>query len=215
MRGFTLLEVVLATALLAAGLVLAYATLRTATGSVQRAEDIAARTDRVRAAQGFLRRQLQSAMPMPFERDADTGVATVFRGSRDEVEFVAPMPGFLARGGPQLQRLRIVRDGDALRLEFDHRMLLGDRIVEDPDARPPEVLLAGIADARFEFRGLDDEGALTDWSDDDWELRAQLPVMLRLRLEFAGAQRWPDLEIPMLLRGDGALPMSASMQGQP
>jgi general secretion pathway protein J len=54
-RGFTLIEVLLATVLLAAGLALAFATLRSATAMVQRGESIAQRNERIRAVEGFLR----------------------------------------------------------------------------------------------------------------------------------------------------------------
>src|SRR5690606_4961281 len=65
-RGFTLIEVLLATTLLALGLALAFATLRAATATVERGEVIAARSERMRAVDGFLRRRLAQATPIAF-----------------------------------------------------------------------------------------------------------------------------------------------------
>ncbi|MET0129791.1 MAG: prepilin-type N-terminal cleavage/methylation domain-containing protein, partial [Stenotrophomonas chelatiphaga] len=60
--GFTLIEVLLATALLAAGLALAFVTVRSAMTISQRGETMAADNERMRAVQGLLRRQLGQAL---------------------------------------------------------------------------------------------------------------------------------------------------------
>lgn len=204
-RGFTLIEVVLATALLAAGLALAYATLGAATGSVHGAERAIERTDRVRAVQGFLRRQIQAARPAPFDRDPDSGQPIAFRGERDGIEFVSAMPGHLARGGMHWQQLRLVPDAGALRLEFDHRLVLGGVLVDEGDARPPEVLMRGIERAEFQFRLLDQDARLGDWVSHHDLPPGQLPVMVALRVEFADAQRWPALEIALQMSGPAVI----------
>ena len=59
----------MATALLAAGLALAFATLRAATATVDRGEALVADSERIRAVQGFLRSRLASAHALAFEHD--------------------------------------------------------------------------------------------------------------------------------------------------
>ena len=56
--GFTLIEVLLATVLLAAGLALGFATVRAAGATAQRGEAIAERNERIRAVSEFLRRRI-------------------------------------------------------------------------------------------------------------------------------------------------------------
>ena len=107
-RGFSLIEVLLATALLAAGLALAFGALVNATRATERAEAMAQRQERLRAVQGFLRTQLNGALPIAFEFNPDTGEASFFRMTRTKLEFVATMPGYLSRGGPYLQTLELV-----------------------------------------------------------------------------------------------------------
>jgi general secretion pathway protein J len=199
--GFSLLEILVAVTLLALLLALAFGSLRTAMRSARSGEALVERTDRMRVAQEFLRRQLSHAMPLPFERLEDTGENRVFVADRDELRFVAPMPGYLARGGPHVQWLRLVDDADGSRLEFDHAQLNG----YDPDdpkgdsEREPVVLIEGFREARFEFRALDEQGELGEWSA-NWEDPQRLPLVVRLTLEFdeESRQRWPDLEIPLL-----------------
>ncbi len=200
-RGFTLLEILVAVTLLALLMALAFGTLRTAVRATRSGEALIERTDRMRLAQEFLRRQLSHAMPLPFERLEDTGENRVFVADRDSLRFVAPMPGYLARGGPHVQWLTLVDDRAGRRLEFDHALLNGYD-VDDPKGdskREPVVLLEGIREGRFEYRALDEQGELSAWSA-NWEDAQRLPLLVRLVLEFDedSRERWPDLEIPLL-----------------
>ena len=200
-RGFTLLEILIAVTLLALLVAMAYGTLRTAVRATRSGEALIERTDRMRVAQEFLRRQLSHAMPLPFERLEDSGENRVFVADAESLRFVAPMPGHLARGGPHVQWLTFVSERDGMRLEFDHAQLNG----YDPDnpkgdsEREPVTLIDGIRDGRFEFRELDEQGELGDW-DTSWDDPQRLPLLVRLVLEFdeASRKRWPDLEIPVL-----------------
>ncbi len=200
-RGFTLLEILIAVTLLALLVAMAYGTLRTAIRAMRSGEALIERTDRMRVAQEFMRRQLSHAMPLPFERMEDTGENRIFIADRDTLRFVAPMPGHLARGGPHVQWLTFTNGNDGMRLEFDHAQLNG----YDPDnpkasnKREPVVLLDGIESAHFEFRELDEQGELGEW-ESDWEDPQRLPLMVRLVVEYDrdSQKRWPDLEIPLL-----------------
>lgn len=199
-RGFTLIEVLLAVALLALGVTIAFATLRSAIGSVERGQALANRIDQVRAAQHFLRRQFAAATPKPWlSEDSDVeSDRTQLLGEPELLRFVAPMPGYLSHGGPYLQTLRVASDGDTLSLLFDHAMLVGDTLVDEPD-REPAVLLEGIAEARFYYRGLDELGEMLDWQD-QWPSMVALPMMIRLDVRFEDESvRWPPLvvEVPL------------------
>lgn len=202
-RGFTLMEVLLATALLAAGMALAFTTLRTATGSVARAEHLAAATEQTRSAQRFVRRQVSLALPLVYERNERTGLARQLWGEPGRLVFVGNMPGHLSHGGPHLQMLELVPDDDrgreGYRLEFSYRLLIGEMVVEPEDARPPVILVDGIADGVFEFRGLLADGEMSDW-EPGWEMPMQLPRLVRLNLRFVDERRfWPPLAMALNL----------------
>lgn len=186
--GFTLIEAVLATSLLAMGLALAFGILRGATGATTRAEAASQRQERLRAVQGFLRTQVNAALPIGFEFDGESGEATFFRVAPRKLELVASMPGYLSRGGPYLQTFELVDGPDGQRLQFQDRMLAPDGPL-DPE-RPPVVLLEGIADASFESQTFDPQGRIAGWG--DWKQSAQLPPLVRLRLRFVDDRRWPE-----------------------
>lgn len=206
-RGFTLLELMLALTLLALLMAGAWAGVSTASRALDRGEDLIDRTNTIRVAQEFLRRELSQALALPIEQDPATGESVLFAGASDEVTFVAPMPGYLGRGGAYVQRLRLEQQDGDLRLTFRHVLLNGydadDRPLDDPDLEPV-VLLDRIADARFSYRALDDQGELEDWTD-EWDTRGRTPLLVRLEIEFLpeSRMRWPELVIP--LRFDPAI----------
>ena len=211
--GFTLLEVLLATGLLALALTLAFGAIRAAVGSVRSGEALIDRTDEVRITQEFLRRQFSHAMPLAFEQMEDNGERKLFEADAEAVRFVAPMPGYLSRGGPHVQWLQVERGRDGYALLFDHAQLNGydpDQPKPD-DARPPVVLMEGLADARFEFRALDDNGDLGDWSD-AWDDPQLMPLMVRLSVEFedGDARQWPTFEVPLRLSSAAVAPRRLS-----
>ena len=190
-RGFSLVEVMLATALLATGIALAFATFANAAKATERAEEIAQRNERLRAVQSFIRRQVEGALPLPFEFTEATGEATVFECDGQTLRLVATMPGYLSRGGPHLQQFALVRGENGLRLEFSHQLLTPDGALDAE--REPEVLLDGIAEASFEVRTLDDDGKPGSWND-DWRQVDQFPRLVRLKLRMRDPRaQWPDL----------------------
>src|SRR5688572_7934930 len=115
-RGFTLIEMLIATVLLAAGLTLAFATIGGATKTTQRGEAMAAHSERIRAVEGFLRTRLEGTRPVPFHYDPTTGVAQRFLGEPDRLRFVADLPDYLGRGGPYLHDFVIEGDRDNARI---------------------------------------------------------------------------------------------------
>ena len=195
-RGFTLIEILLATALLAAGLALGFATLRAATATVERGEQLAERTERMRAVEGFLRRRLASATPIGFGTDPDTGRMIRFIGEPGRLRFVADLPNYLGRGGPHLHDVAVL-DGEAgpvLAVAFT--MVLSGNLVETREARPPEVLVPDLSGARFRYRGLGEDGRLGEWSD-RWEQVDAMPLQVSVELSSRSGGRWPPLLVSL------------------
>src|SRR5699024_9939917 len=118
-RGFTLLELLAAMALLALLMLGVWSGIRTAAQTSSRGRAVVDRLDRRRGGQRSLRRNPAQATPVPWAR-VDDGRPVVFHGGPHRMRFVAPLPGFLGRMGPQWQALELVPDGedsDRLRLQ--------------------------------------------------------------------------------------------------
>ena len=211
MRGFTLLEVLLAIILLGLLMAGAYSGIHASANAMRAGEAAIDRTDRLRTAQQFLRRQIDGILPLAFAQDTDTGSTHIFDGDARFMRFVAAMPGYLSRGGPYVQTLELARGKQGLQLQFTDVMLNGydakDAKTSDTE---PVVLLDHIADGRFQYRTLDDQGQLTNWSS-DWPDSSVTPLLVRIELTMQpGVQiPWPTLDIAPMLNAGTVRPMFA------
>lgn len=205
-RGFTLIEVMLAILLLAVLLTLAYGGIRSAVRSMHAGEALIDRINRVRVAQEFVRHQVSRILPLPFGQEEGTGMNFMFQGEGDFMRFVAPMPGYLSRGGSYVQTFELTNTRNGKQLLFFHSMLNGydEKKLRSEDAEPV-VLMDQIESGEFEYRKLDPEGKLEDWSN-DWEDPSITPVMVRIHLKMRpeALVDWPDMEIPLMLDAGAA-----------
>lgn len=180
--GFTLVELLLALTLMSMLLALAYGGLRAATRATDRGQNILEDSSRIRMAHQFVRKQLNQISPLVFEQSDDGLDRTVFIGEERRIRYVAPMPGYLGFGGPQVQELEIVRGKDGLELVLSHALLQGfeeDLLYE----RDPIPLVGKIESARFSFLGVDETGELTGWTS-TWDQPDTLPKSIALEIEF-------------------------------
>ncbi|WP_133478812.1 prepilin-type N-terminal cleavage/methylation domain-containing protein [Cognatilysobacter segetis] len=194
-RGFTLVEVLIATVLLAMGLTLAFATITGATQAARRGEELAASSEHIRAVEGFLRRRIAGARAVSFEVDRASGLPTRFTGDGAHMRFVSDLPGYIGRGGPSLHDLRVERmpSGEGVRLTLGLTVVepAGEPPVAD---RAPEVLADGVRAVRFRYRGLGENGAPGEWKD-TWTAVEQLPLLVEIQITGADGRPWPLLTV--------------------
>lgn len=193
--GFTLLEVLASLVLLALLLVGVYSGLRTATHSVRSGTAAVARIDQIRSTQQFLQRELAQSMAQPISHN-DRGENIYFVGNEHELLYVAPLPGYLGKLGPQLQSLKLVDEGHG-----DSSLVLSLALLP-PDGQPPkpvgdpQVLIDHIHGGSFSYRGVDVQGHAIPWSA-TWPDGRLLPLLVRVQLQLAGNYDWPLLEVPL------------------
>lgn len=209
-QGFTLIEVLLATVLLAAGLALAFASLRAATGTTQRGESIAQRSERMRAVEGFLRRRIAGARPISFANNPDSGVQERFTGDGERMRFVSDLPDYLGRGGPYLHELAVESDADGTRLSIALTLVQGGVLMPEQPARPPETLVANMQAVRFRYRAMTADNRLGEWQE-QWDQPEQMPLQVQVLLRDGDGRDWPPLVVALPLASSyaamaGALP---------
>jgi len=199
-RGFTLVELLLATMLLALLMAGAYSGITATRRAAQSGEDMIDRTNRVRVAQEFLRRQMRGALALNFQVDETNGEVRMFEGEGDYMRFVSTMPGHMSRGGAYVQELTVESGPGGKRLVFRHQMLNGFDPDNPESERDPVVLIEGIDDGGFEFIGLDETGKLDDWRD-TWKNTGVLPLAIRVKFRMTEGSRyeWPTMDVPLLV----------------
>ncbi len=191
--GFTLVELLLALSLMSMLLALAYGGLRASTRAADKGQAVLEDSGRIRMAHQFVRKQLNQMAPLAFAENGDQQERVVFEGSARKIRYVAPMPGYLGFGGPQVQELEIISGDEGDQLVLSHALLQG---FEEGNLylRDPIVLLEQIEFAEFGFLGRDETGELTGWVN-QWAQPGQLPEAVSLEIEFAEEVyiRWPLL----------------------
>lgn len=200
-RGFTLLEILAALVLLALLLAGVWSGISAATRSVRAGDAAASRLELLRAAQGYLRRELQQAQPLPWGKTPQ-GNDVAFDGESQRVRFVAPLPGYLGRLGAQLQTVELVPDGEDFRLQVQLAQLSPGG-GEPVPLGEPQVLLHGIVEGAFEYRGYDARMQSLPWKN-TWPEGIKLPVLVRLKLKLKDGRSWPTLTARLYI--DGAAP---------
>jgi general secretion pathway protein J len=192
-RGFTLVEILLALALMSMLLALAYGGLRASTRAANKGQAILQESGRVRMAHQFVRKQLNQMAFLALSTDPTDEERAVFEGEAKRIRFVAPMPGYLGFGGPQVQELAIVPGDEGEMLVLSHALLQGfeeQKLFE----RDPIILLDKIEFAEFSFLGRDETGELGALTN-QWEQPELLPESVSLEIEFTEDVyiKWPLL----------------------
>ncbi|WP_248768816.1 prepilin-type N-terminal cleavage/methylation domain-containing protein [Pseudomonas sp. MWU12-2345] len=194
LRGFTLLEVLVALSLLGLLMVLIASALTASNRTQELGERYSNRLDEVRSAQDFLRSAAQQAYPAVFRRDANNN-AEVFDGETQQMRFVAPLPARLA-GGLQLHVFSLVdnrrgsKDLQVAFFQFDSQGLhaWGE----------PQILLPDLDNWQLSYRGLDPRSQPTDWLP-RWPWPERLPLAIRVQLQAHGPIPWPPLVVVIRL----------------
>lgn len=206
LAGFTLLELLIAIALLGMLLVLLFGGLRLSLRSwdaVQRQVD---NLNSVRALEGFLRRELEQIQPYRWKTNSATTLA--FHGLADRLQFVAPISARTGSGGLYAISLTIERKGDQRQIVW--RQLPVGPEVRDFSAveRIEGIVLAGkeldvVEDITLSYFGTEREGVAALWSD-QWEQRPVPPALIRVRVRFLDGSEWPEFVVaPKLTSGSG------------
>lgn len=192
-RGFTLVELLLALVLMSMLLALAYGGLRASTRATDKGQEILEESGRIRMAHQFVRKQLNQMATLTFAENEADGTRVMFQGDTKKIRFVAPMPGYLGFGGPQVQELAIVSGDEGEMLVLSHALLQGFE-EENLYVRDPIVLIDKIDSADFNFLGRNEEGELNPWVG-QWERTETLPVSVSLDIEFTEDVylKWPLL----------------------
>ena len=213
-RGFTLLELLIALALVGLILTLLYGALHFASRAWDSAEARLDRDTRITALWHYLGDRLRRARAIqawvPDQRRSDF----LFHGEARALEFVTDMPAQLGAGGLYILRLQPVERGGRrallLRRWFYHPEVLsgeagvprwrplGDAGLDESGLEKPglrawyseSVLVDDLRAVRWEYYGPPEPGDTEGEWQESWEERNRLPWLVRLTLrDRQGA--WP------------------------
>jgi len=194
-RGFTLLEILLALALLAFVMLGVWGAMRGAARVTHSANAVMAQGEAVRTVQQFLRRYVGAAGPQPFVT-ADGSAARMFRADATSMEYVAPLPMQSGHAGLYIQTVSLQKDGAGMSLRLAYQPYTEE---QSANAQPVEhVLLTDLRGGNFEYLAAAAFGKPPAWRD-DWQATNGLPLAVRIHLDPAWRTRvgFPDMVIPV------------------
>lgn len=201
--GFTLLELLIALALLGLILVLLFGGLRLGVRSWDAVQQQVDNLSAVRSAESFLRREMEQAFPYRWKKP-DKRLA--FLGERDKVRFISRLPDRIGVGGLYAVSLELEHRGTSRRLMWKHVPIHSEmRDFADLD-QAQEVVLAGsdrsgVEDIWLTYFGRDGESTMPRWVD-RWDNNAGLPILIRIQIRLTDGAEWPDFVVAPMLTED-------------
>ena len=182
-RGFTLIELVVAMALLGTMMLLLYSGLSFSVRSWDAGDVNGRRTADRRIGENFLRREISELFPMRWKEP--NVVKFAFEGEKDHLRFVSSRPAGIAQGGLSLVSLEVLDEGGGSR----KRNLVMRRAMPDEeqksfaplDKAEATVMIAGVQGVTFEYFGAENDFTPPQWTD-TWKPTQKIPEAIRMRI---------------------------------
>lgn len=193
-RGFTLIELIIALALIGMAMAIGFAALRLAVRSMESTDRLVEELETMRVAYTVMQRQLPQARPL---REVSTQREVSFHGEGRQLDFVAPAPLQGERlMGLYRYRLRFEPAGEAMNLLLEYQPYAPGAAPAWQGAVESELLMGGIGTGEFSYFGAGRD-EVEGWQP-RWNAEERLPRMVRITLLRKGAGSEP-LELVVAL----------------
>ena len=208
--GFTLLELLIATALLGLLTVVLLESTRFGVQVWARSESAITDENQIRRVQTTLTEELSRAYPL-FMASGTSDAHIDFDGSADRLTFLSPdgdLPGAMARTSITTE----TTEGDT-NLVSSSTLELSAKAATDKT-----ILFRNIKALSLSYFGSDSDGERPSWRN-DWHGKTRLPFLIRIRIAFTDKQNafWPDLVVATRLAADAGCvfdPLSKTCRGR-
>ena len=198
-RGFTLIELVIALALMGVMVLFMYSGLAFGLRGWDAADTNGRRTADRRIAENFLRREVAELFPMRWKDPLVLRLA--FEGKPDLLRFVSVRPAGISVTGLSLVGVSAEQDtAKRTRNLVMRRASPGD---EQKDFGPlaqgeATILFDDIDSVAFEYYGAENDFTDPKWVD-TWEWPGRIPQLIRIRVRTADGSYLPEMIVRMML----------------
>jgi general secretion pathway protein J len=188
--GFTLVEVIIAFALLALLAGMMFAGFRFATQATDKGNTRNEMHEDMRRSQDFLRQHLEEMLPLRYQKEL--GQPLRFRGDGDRIVYIAPVISRVAEGGIQWWELGARGTGEQRILALRRVAFTGDESAT-PEFNDNEssTLAQGIEKVKFSYFDQPDKQLSGNWTD-NWTDEQRLPNLIRVNVTGANGREWPE-----------------------
>jgi general secretion pathway protein J len=210
-RGFTLIELVVALAILGVMMLLLYSGLAFATRSWDAGDKVGRTAADRRIGEAFVRREIAELFPMRF-KDA-TKLRFAFEGKKDHLRFVSARPAGVQLGGLSLVGLEVAGDTRRGDRNLVMRRAMPDDAAEDfgpLDAVDPSIVMVGVDNMALQYFGAENDFTDPKWQD-EWTYEGRMPSMIRMQLRRTDGSVLPEIIVRTML-GEEAGCLETSFQ---
>ncbi len=180
--GFTMIELVVAMALLGTMMVLMYSGLSFSLRSWDAGEANGRRTADRRIGENFLRREMAELFPMRFKDPMAVKVA--FVGEPHKLKFVSSRPAGITQGGLSLVGVEVENGASPRERHLVMRRAMPDDEAKDfgpLDHAERTVLIEDVESVQFDYFGTENDFTDQKWYD-TWPFTERIPRLVRLRI---------------------------------
>ncbi len=181
--GFTMIELVLAMALLGLMMVLLYSGLAFALRSWDAGDANGRRIADRRIGENFLRREMAELFPMRFKDPMSVKVA--FEGGKDRLRFVSSRPAGITQGGLSLVGVEVETGASPREHHLVMRRAMPDDEAKDfgpLDRAERTVLLEDVDSVQFSYFGTENDFTDPKWYD-TWPYAERIPRLVKVRIK--------------------------------
>ena len=192
--GFTLVELLVALTLAGVLMSLAFGGVKLAVRAWAKTRESAAAAADLWAVESLLGQAIARAYPAfasarPGDRVID------FKGDRESLALLAPLPQAIAPGLPGRMRFFLLPEGSSHALVMAWRLDLPATAAGEAPREAEVRILGGVRAIDFEYFGPTEAGGARAWQA-SWSGRTRLPELVRVRLERdqpSSDGAWPEL----------------------
>lgn len=179
-KGFTLIEVVIALALLSLMVVLLFSSLAISADSWNKGEDKITEANENGVVYSFFRNYLAASKPLLLDFDVNTASRLAFQGGEQAVQFVASLPASAAKAGPQLMTVALVEEEDERMIKVT--MTPFYPAADNEQWQPEEaVLMRHVDEFSLAYFGPDENTGEAGWQS-EWREKQTQPALVKITL---------------------------------
>lgn len=197
-RGFTLIEVLIAMTLLSLMVVVLFASLKVCADSWEKGENKITQVNDVAVVYNFFQQHLATTRPFMKNWSKDTQPSLSFQGKGQSLQFVSSFPASAGRSGLQLFTISLKNE--------DNESVINVALtpffpIDEGRAQKEEVLLIkGVKDFSLAYFGSDDGIAPGSWRG-EWLDKAFLPRLVRIIIKLDSQMYLPEMIIDLKITG--------------
>lgn len=200
-NGFTLIELLIGMSMLGLIMLLLFSSLHMTGKSWSITKGKIDRTDEFRIATRFITARIQQAIPIIWLDKKKRKVA--FKGSEDEINFVASLPAHRGGGGLHLLTIKLIEIEQQKKLALQYQSAITTEQsfdAFDSGTYETSFIAENINKLEFAYFGKPDSETDPMWMD-EWDFAEHLPQIVKINISSnESKQNWPELNVVIQAR---------------